>query len=388
MSVLSNYLAELIKAQLEGRKPQPLPAVLKVENLVMLSNRNHMDYLLLGALIKADGIEGEQKKEFSKFVMSSVMRTATQVVELRELNSRFEEQGIVNQPMKGARMKFIYPAPEMREMSDIDILIRSDHMDQAAEVLKDMGYTLHQSIKHHDIYIKKPFMVVEAHRAMYDKTVDNRQYEYFSNYSRAALVDGCSYTYDFNHEDFYIYLIAHMAKHFYKKGCGIRNLVDIYVYLSVHGETLDRNYVEAELEKLGLLVLTRHMEALAFAWLDQKPLTEFQQQVFDYMLDSGIYGKDENGIWNKFSEEKRNDKKVSKKQLRCWYFFPPAAYMEEYYPWIEGRLYLLPVAWSIRACRGIFMKKGVQKRKMLHDIEQGQVSVYKKIYQEMQLHFK
>ena len=33
------------------------------------------------------------------------------------------------------------------------------------------------------------------------------------------------YVYDFEAEDFYIYMMAHMAKHFYKRGCGIRNLV-------------------------------------------------------------------------------------------------------------------------------------------------------------------
>ena len=68
--------------------------------------------------------------------------------------------------------------------------------------------------------MKEPFMVVEAHRAMYDKTVDNNQYEYFSNFSKAILKKGYKYTYDFNDEDFYIYMIAHMAKHFYVKGCG------------------------------------------------------------------------------------------------------------------------------------------------------------------------
>ena len=50
-----------------------------------------------------------------------------------------------------------------------------------------MGYVLEQAIKHHDIYVKEPFMVVEAHRAMYDKTVDNNQYEYFSNFSVFVL---------------------------------------------------------------------------------------------------------------------------------------------------------------------------------------------------------
>lgn len=388
MSVLSNYLAELIKAQLDGRKPEAMPEKLKLEDLVRLSRKNHIDYLVLGALLKTDGITDEWKSKLRSYVMTSVVRTTTQVMELKELTRRFEEKEIVNQPMKGARMKFIYPSPEMREMSDIDILIRQDCMEKAAEVLKDMGYTLHQSVKHHDIYVKKPFMVVEAHRTMYDKTVDHDQYEYFSNFSKSVLVEGCSYIYDFDEEHFYIYMIAHMAKHFYTKGCGIRNLVDIYVYLYARGKNMDRAYVDAELEKLGLAVFTKHMEKLAFAWLDQKPLTEFQQQVFDYMLDSGIYGKDENGIWNKFSEEKRKDAEVSKLQLKSWYFFPPLAYMAEYYPWLEDRPYLLPAAWAIRACRGIFMKKGTQKRKMIHDIEQEQVRIYKKIYQEMQLHFK
>lgn len=388
MSVLSNYLAELIKAQLDGRKAQPIPESLKLENLVALSQNNHMDYLILGALLKTEGLSEEQKNDLSRLVMRSVLRTGTQVMELKELTRRFEEKGIVNQPMKGARMKFIYPSPEMREMSDIDILIRHDCMDQAEEILKDMGYTLQQSIKHHDIYVKKPYMVVEAHRAMYDKTVDNNQYEYFSDFSRAILAEGCSYTYDFNNEDFYIYMIAHMAKHFYKRGCGVRNLVDIYVYLNSRGDKMNREYVEKELKKLGLLVFAQHMEKLAAAWLEHKSFTAFEQQVFDYMLDSGIYGKDENGIWNKFSEEQRKDKEVSKLQLKIWYFFPPADYMSEYYPWLEKRPYLLPVAWGIRACRGIFMKKGTKKREMLQEINEEQVNIYKNIYQEMQLHFK
>ena len=304
MSILANYLAQLIKAQLNGEKPVSVPEEIQVEDLIHLSCKNHMEYLVMGALLKTDGISEDIQGILRSHVMRSIVRTTTQIMDLKEIIRRFEEKKIVNQPMKGAQMKFIYPSPEMREMSDIDILIRHDCMDRAAEELKDMGYVLEQAIKHHDIYVKEPFMVVEAHRAMYDKTVDNNQYEYFSNFSKAILKEGYTYTYDFNDEDFYIYMIAHMAKHFYVKGCGVRNLVDIYVYLNAKEDVLNHKYVEEELKKLGLSTFTKHMEKLAFAWLDQKPFTEFQQQVFDYMLDSGIYGKDENGIWNKFSEFK------------------------------------------------------------------------------------
>ena len=62
--------------------------------------------------------------------------------------------------------------------------------------------------------------------------------------------------------------------------------------------------------------------------------------------------------------------------------------MAEYYPWLEKCHWLLPVAWGIRAWRGIFMKKGEKKRKMVHEIEADKVKTYQTIYQNMELHFK
>ncbi len=388
MNVLANYLAELVHAQLDGRKPDPIPEQLSIEKLVEISIKNHMNYLLLGALLRTDNLPEEWKDVLRKKVMQSMFHTGVQVFELKEMEKRFEEQGIACQPMKGARMKFFYPSPEMREMSDIDILIRHDCMDKAAEELQAMGYELSQAIKHHDIYIKKPHMVVEAHRAMYDKTVDYSQYEYFSNLSKAVLREGCSYIYDFTTEDFYLYMMAHMAKHFYKMGCGIRNLVDIYVYRKKFGDSMDQKYLDVELEKLGLSAFTKHMEKLTRVWMGEETGSEFYHQLFDYMVDSGIYGKDENGIWNKFCEEDMNKKEASRSQLRKWYLFPPLDYMSKYYTWLEKHPYLLPWAWIVRGVGGIFKKKGTQKRQMISGIEQEQIKIYQNIYHEMQLRFK
>lgn len=147
-------------------------------------------------------------------VLGSMLFTGMQLQELKKLEERMEQAKIPCQPMKGARMKFYYPSPFLREMSDIDILIHGDFMEQAAVELEAMGYVLQQKIKHHDIYWKAPGIVVEAHRAMYDRTVDERQYAYFSDLSRAVRRKGFLYVYDFEAEDFYIYMMAHMAKHF------------------------------------------------------------------------------------------------------------------------------------------------------------------------------
>lgn len=385
---ISDYLAELVHAQLEDRKPQAIPQGIAIEEITDIARRNHMEYLLLGALLRLDNLPESCVGELRQRVMKSLMRSMAQVSEFSELEKCFEDAGIKNQAMKGARMRVLYPMPQLREMSDVDVLVDADCMKQATQLMTEKGYALAQSIKHHDIYKKPPFMVVEVHRAMYDKTVDGGQYKYFSNFSKAVLRDGMKYTYDFNREDFYIYMMAHMAKHFYTMGCGIRNLVDIYVYREKYAESLDKAYIKEELKKCGILEFTNHMEKLTSIWLKGEKSSKFYDDLFQYMLDSGIYGKDENGIWNKFSEKKMHDKDATPRQLKRWYYFPPLSYMSELYPWLDGHSYLLPVAWGIRAWRGVFMNKGARKRKMLHEIDSDKVKTYQTIYQNMALHFR
>lgn len=198
METMAEYLAELVKAGLEDRKAASLPEGVSVREIVKISEENHMDYLLLGALLKTDGLSEEEKELLREKVLGSMLFTGMQLQELKKLEERMEQANIPCQPMKGARMKFYYPSPFLREMSDIDILIHGDFMEQAAVELEAMGYVLQQKIKHHDIYRKAPGIVVEAHRAMYDRTVDKRQYAYFSDLSRAVRRKGLLYVYDFD----------------------------------------------------------------------------------------------------------------------------------------------------------------------------------------------
>lgn len=50
MNVLGDYLAELVHAQFESRKPVPIPAGITLDELYQISVKGHMDYLILGAL--------------------------------------------------------------------------------------------------------------------------------------------------------------------------------------------------------------------------------------------------------------------------------------------------------------------------------------------------
>ena len=132
METMAEYLAELVKAGLEDRKAASLPEGVSVREIVKISEENHMDYLLLGALLKTDGLSEEEKELLREKVLGSMLFTGMQLQELKKLEERMEQAKIPCQPMKGARMKFYYPSPFLREMSDIDILIHGDFMEQAA----------------------------------------------------------------------------------------------------------------------------------------------------------------------------------------------------------------------------------------------------------------
>jgi hypothetical protein len=227
-----------------------------------------------------------------------------------------------------------------------------------------------------------------VHWDLYDKNVDREQYMYFSENFRAVKKPGSKFAYEFEKEDFYVYMIAHMAKHFYETGCGIRNLVDIYVFQNKYGAVMNQVILKKELEKCGLTAFEKNVRELAFNWLENKQGSKIQQNLFFYMLDCGIYGKGENGIWGQIAREKNIAGKDDKDSIKRWYYFPPINYMKEYYPWLEKCSVLLPIAWGLRAIHGITNKDGQERKKLLIEADSSKMQDMREIYKELKLDFK
>lgn len=114
MGKKEKYLAKLIRAQLKQEEVPSLPEGVTVDEIVQIAKKHHLNYLLLGALIRVDNLTEEERSRLRAPLMNSILRCGVQVQEQRELERLFEEKGIINQPMKGAVLRFYYPAPQMR----------------------------------------------------------------------------------------------------------------------------------------------------------------------------------------------------------------------------------------------------------------------------------
>lgn len=386
MTTVAQYLANLVLSQIEKKTPKPIPNNITFEQIFDISIRNSMNGIILRALLQLD-LSEEQRNQCKKILLTKSIISMSQGNELTKISQAFEEALVKNQPLKGAILRTYYPKPEMREMGDIDILVQDCDMDRVQRILQELQYEFVERESHHDIFLKQSVLMVEVHRCLYDAKVDGGQSSYFGTFERSHRKEGYKATYELSKEDFYIYMIAHMAKHFYKRGCGIRNLVDIYVYREKFHNSLDEEYMKREFEKCGLTQFVIHMEKLTNIWLGGEEGTDFYDDLFEYLMNCGIYGLDQNGIWNKFSNEKILGDKISKLQLKKWYYFPPHSYMKDYYPWLEEAPFLLPVAWCLRAFGGIFAHKGIHKRELLRSVDTATIHSIQRIYKEMNLDF-
>ena len=387
MSEIMQYLGTLVHAQLENKKSEEIPKGIQIDELVEIAHRNQMDYLILEALLKSN-ITEDKKAYIKPFVMQSLIKSSVQINCLRELEERFETEGIYHQVLKGAVLKKIYPVPEMRDMSDIDVMIYDINLNRAKKVVEEMGFSLYKSVKHHDIYIKDPLLIIELHHELYDKDVDKTQYEYFKKEKHRITKEGKNYALQFSTEDFYVYLIAHMAKHFYETGCGIRNVVDVYLYRQRYEATWKEKMMAEELDKCGLAAFENRIHTLGQVWLGECEPDLFSGMLFSYMIDCGIYGKGEYGIWGKFAMLNKKSSYGNRTYTKWWYYLPPKQYLESDYPWLKQYPFLLVFAWGIRAVHGLFSKDGREKREMILNMKSEDISTIYDIYKEMQLEFK
>lgn len=306
-------------------------------------------------------IKEEYLKVLEQYYLSNVQKHILFERERKALFDYFYLNGIVYLQLKGLVLKDYYPDPYTREFADNDILFEDRASALTKEYFLKRGYDVKVYKKGvHDVYLKKPFYNFEIHRALFQESEDNeKNVIYFKDYlSKAPLKE--NHEHYLSNEDFYIYFIAHTYKHYHVSGCGIRTLVDIYLYLKK--ETLDFNHVNKELEKLDLLEFSNNIINLSNKLFNDETLNEEENNMLLFIASSGTYGTLAHSV----------DKGVKDKGKRGYMMqriFPPYSFYKLAYPWAYKVPILIPIAWLARAFRVLFKnpKKATKELKMIKE---------------------
>lgn len=286
-------------------------------------------------------------------------RDAIQQLSLEELLDAFETEGIDCIPLKGILMKQFYPDTSLRMMADLDILYRPEQEEDVHRILLSKGYDCDHKDESHNVYFRQPVMNIEMHHRLMSEASWVSDY-YERVWERAKLQEGKNHTYCFRWEDYYIFMLVHLCKHFRYGGSGIRSVVDIWMFMNQLENQLDWNYINGELKKIQMEAFDSHIRKLADIWFRGSSSTEFYHTLTEFLVGSGVYGNIKNHRVHQVVKEDKNRGNIRLAQIRIKLrvIFLPSKYMKMQYSWLEKYPILLPAAWMMRIFRTIFRKKG------------------------------
>ncbi len=281
---ISRESAKLLKANLS--------------DIYEISKRNDMAQLV-GFALEKNNLVSPDDEAFVKFQSQQYLamhRCEGMEYETARMREVFEDEGIDYIFLKGSVIRGFYPEGWMRTSSDIDVLVRSESLDQAEGLfVQGLGYK-RVSEGPHDrsffseggIHIELHFSLVEGHRA-------NNAAEVLSGvWSHVTKADPNRHEYLMSNGMFYFYHIAHLAKHIQYAGSGMRPFVDLWL--------INQNMANAEAEASELLVrgkLVRFAalcKELSDGWMEGAKMSEEAKKFEIFIVNCGIYGSVENRI--------------------------------------------------------------------------------------------
>ena len=347
----------LLMCGVEGKPPSSeLLREMNMEDVYQISVYHTLSAMTYMVLAKGqDILEGEVFKNGKKEKDKAIRKNILLDRERERIFAFMEEQGIWHMPLKGIILKEMYPAFGMRQMADNDILYDSNFQNPLCIWMKEQGYKVISCGRgNHDVYEKKPVYNYEMHTALYGGEHNPVWITYYENIKEKLIADKKKkYSFHFTDEDFYIYIITHIYKHFAGSGTGIRSLLDVYIYLQAKEAIMNWDYINKELEKVQVSDFegkVRHLSQKVFSKELQK-LTKKEEELLKYFLYSGTYGTLENHVQHRLDQFETDKKGYIIKRL-----VPDEEFYKNYVPFVYQHKWSRPFFIIFRLVRGLFRK--------------------------------
>lgn len=356
MNDLQRGVINIIQSALTG-ECLSLPKSFNFSNAVKIAKKHKIECLFYyGALNCGFKQEEPLMQELFTLVCGNIAVSEQQIYAIKEIFSAFDKEKIDYLPIKGVLLKQLYPKPEMRSMSDLDILIRyEEYSEKIIPVMNSLGFT-EGRVSDNELVWNKPMISIELHRRLIP-SYNKDYYAYYGDGWRLAKLSGGT-RYSMTNEEQLIYLFTHFAKHYRDSGIGIRHMVDLWVFKK-HYKNLDDKYIEAELQKLQLYNFYENIINTLNVWFEQKENNEVSDFITGIIFNSGVFGTNQAHVLSdalKLSKTKEQQKNIKKAKLISE-IFPSYSFMKRRYPILDHNSWLLPALWLVRLADAVLFRR-------------------------------
>lgn len=335
--------------------------------------------------------------ELEKLFLSNIAVNIQKVEFNLDIVRKITASGIKCCVVKGSTVAGLYASPESRISSDTDILIDAKDESAVCQMLTEAGFSVENRAKqdHHRKTYHPKGGLLEVHVKLHSEAtreflLDN-EFCYSEDYR--ATDNGI---YSLGLQDGLMYLTAHLIKHFINDGAGVRQIMDLLLYMKEYNSDIDWEKYNGILQKLRYDTLIRTVKGVGvrFFGLDfDDAITEGEgfEDLLNDMEKSGLFGcneKDRKQFFYFYTQYRSGNsgmeyaayqlKNSEKSAFRM--LFPKFAGMKKRYKYVEKCPVLLPFAWIHRLLSLVFKKKNVQdKKEALSDVNKRRLNMLEKL---------
>ena len=320
-------------------------------------------------------IPKELNEKMQKAFFATTIYSIKQEEEAKKLIDILNENRIWHLVSKGYVIRDYYPDKELRTMGDIDILVTKKSLNTVRELLSKNGYKKGHEIGSESVFIKND-VVFEIHTSLMDESLGG-VFDYDKYYNKILKRESkrliTNYTYTLMPEEHFVYLIVHLAKHFFNDGAGIRMFMDIFLFGKINFTKINWNKVKRILYDMQLGKFANNIWYICLKWFAAEERNEIYKvwkpmlmsenlykQVESYVLRGGVFGfdgHDKNQKMFRQPEVIKEDDDINKKwRFILKWVFPNYEKIQKHYKWFKNKpIILIPLGWGIRIISKIFI---------------------------------
>ncbi len=278
---------------------------------------------------------------------------------------KLEAQGIKCCLLKGATLSSLYAEPECRISSDTDILIDEKDEKRASELLLEYGYSVNKRpLNHHHMSaVSDMGGVLELHVRLYSDVTkkilfDNA--EIIRDEWSTIELGGKTYR-TLGVRDNLMYLTAHYIKHLINSGGGVRQMMDLLLFIKKNKDNIDFEEYEKTLKLLRydkLIEVVKSIGGKYFGFDYEVKNESLMNKLLADTEEGGIFGHSANNRSSFYDEYCKKRTMMSHTNSKLYMIFKK----EGGYDWFPSRekliknygykyskyKVLLPIAWIHR----------------------------------------
>jgi hypothetical protein len=313
-------------------------------------------------------VPGEVLEKFRIYTLYEGMEQERNYAAIGSVLRKLAGAGIPVIALKGLVVRELYPYPNLRPMSDFDLLVKPGDVREAGRIIEESGFGLDVDDGKVVKYLNEIYSSIDLHRRLapvgerYENMAGLEEQVWENavpaDVSGASVLALCPL-------DCAVFLVIHTAAHFISSGFGLRHLCDFFLVVDRYRDEIDwnkffRKAAEFNVDTFAraLMRICRELFGLELPEGCQKAADEFRddtlmENVIEDIFDSGVSGKssDERINANRmlyYSWGENSKIAGGKVSMYLKLLFPAAGKLDKRYRYAKKCVLLLPVAWMHR----------------------------------------